>query len=555
MTVEVRPMGVTCNLSCAYCVTGDTPILMADFSWKPIADVVVGDKVIGFDEETDEPYKQRQLHVADVTETMQREANDVLLLRTEMGRELRITPEHPVWGVHRWRTAGSLKPGNLVGVLIKPVISGVKVDDYKRGLQGVDTIVSSELFPGIHTVYNLETTTHTYIAAGVNVHNCYQEPVRDAHNIQARYDIDKIIAQLEKTQQPFNLFGGEAFLVPIDDMERLWAYGYERWGHNGVQTNGTLITPEHIALCQKYRVHVGISIDGPGRLNRLRKVRRDEADTVTDAATAQTLHNLEALREAGVSVSCIITTHKENASRERLPELLAFMDWLAERGVTQGNLHPLEVDDPAMMQYLLTPEEEAVAFRAFSVWAHDHPECHWKPMEDVERLLSPTPSETTCFWHHCDPANTRAVYGIEGQGQLSNCGRTNKEGIDWVKADNTGYERYAVLSQTPPEYGGCQGCRFLGICGGGCPGEAIDGDWRNKTMHCELWKALLGDGEEWMRGMGMTPITDDPLREQAEQYMLEQLALGRELGLAPALREVRKRYGGIQVHRAGTRVI
>jgi len=72
---------------------------------------------------------------------------------------------------------------------------------------------------------------------------CYQEPVRDAHNIQARYDLEKILQQLERTQQPFNLFGGEALLIPIADLERLWAYGYERWKQNGIQTNGTLITP------------------------------------------------------------------------------------------------------------------------------------------------------------------------------------------------------------------------------------------------------------------------------------------------------------------------
>ena len=39
-----------CNLACTYCVDGDTLICMADYSLKPIKDIEVGDKVLGFNE-------------------------------------------------------------------------------------------------------------------------------------------------------------------------------------------------------------------------------------------------------------------------------------------------------------------------------------------------------------------------------------------------------------------------------------------------------------------------------------------------------------------------
>ena len=61
---------------------------------------------------------------------------------------------------------------------------------------------------------------------------------------------------------------------------------------------------------------------------------------------------------------------------------------------------------------------------------------------------------TTCVWNACDPYTTRAVQGIEGHGQRSNCGRTNKDGIDFVKADREGFERYLALYPRP-------GCRRL----------------------------------------------------------------------------------------------
>ena len=80
------------------------------------------------------------------------------------------------------------------------------------------------------------------------------------------------------------------------------------------------------------------------------------------------------------------------------------------------------------------------------------------------------------------------MQGIEGTDQRSNCGRTNKDGIDFVKSDREGFERYLALYYTPQEYGGCKDCRFFLMCKGQCPGTAIDRDWRNRTEHCEVWK-------------------------------------------------------------------
>jgi len=80
------------------------------------------------------------------------------------------------------------------------------------------------------------------------------------------------------------------------------------------------------------------------------------------------------------------------------------------------------------------------------------------------------------------------VQGVEGDGRSSNCGRTNKDGVDFPKAEFAGYERYLALAKTPYAYGGCSGCRFFIFCKGQCPGTAIDGDWRNRTEHCSVWQ-------------------------------------------------------------------
>ena len=110
----------------------------------------------------------------------------------------------------------------------------------------------------------------------------------------------------------------------------------------------------------------------------------------------------------------------------------------------------------------------------------------------------------------CDPFTTRAVQGVEGHGQRSNCGRTNKDGIDFVKADREGFERYLALYHAPQEAGGCQDCRFFLMCKGQCPGGAINGDWRNRSSKCDLWMALFERFEAELIAEGRTPHVDQP---------------------------------------------
>ena len=106
---------------------------------------------------------------------------------------------------------------------------------------------------------------------------------------------------------------------------------------------------------------------------------------------------------------------------------------------------------------------------------------------DMRRLLRGQDESVTCVWAACDPYTTRAVRGIGGNGQRSNCGRTYKEGIEFAEAVTEGFERYLALYQTPQAVGGCQGCRFFLMCKGECPGTAIDHDWRNRPTARSGW--------------------------------------------------------------------
>lgn len=315
------------------------------------------------------------------------------------------------------------------------------------------------------------------VACNISCGYCYQDPMREAGNVNTPRNWDKVKSQLERAGSEFTVFGGEALLAPLSHLEEVFAFGLEKFGHNGVQTNGSLITDAHIEMFERYKVHVGISVDGPPELNRVR---------CSDELTLRTLEAIEKLCKRGMPPSIITTIHKGNAD---LPRLLPWFESLAAQGVRYLNLHELEVE--CGREQLAVAEDEYIAvYLQLYEWSKTTP-MRVLPFVDIAALLTTRYPQTTCTWNHCDPLTTGAVHGINANGDLSNCGRTNKDGVNWIKGDSPGYERYIALYHTPQEYGGCQGCKYFAFCKGHCPGTAIDGDWRNRTANCKLWYSLF----------------------------------------------------------------
>ena len=164
--------------------------------------------------------------------------------------------------------------------------------------------------------------------------------MRNAGNINVPRDWPKAKAQLLKEGGEFALFGGEPLLAPIEHIEEVLKFGLESFGRNGIQTNGSLITDEHIALFKRYRAHVGISIDGPGELNDARKMGNE-----TGVATARTERAIGKLCDAGIPPSLIVTLHNWNAGSQRaLDHMTTWMMKLQKMGIQHINLHVLEVE-------------------------------------------------------------------------------------------------------------------------------------------------------------------------------------------------------------------
>lgn len=342
------------------------------------------------------------------------------------------------------------------------------------------------------------------IACNLKCNYCYQDPMRDAQNITTKIDWSAAKAQLEKENYNFSVFGGEPLLAPIEHLEEVFKFGFEKFGKNGIQTNGVLITDRHIEMFKKYKVGVGLSLDGPGQFNGAR----------CDDDTTQAIHrNLEAMCRAGVVPSIIVTLNQHNGL-QAIPSTQVWFDYLESLGVQSINLHLLETEI-GRENLALSDDENIILFSAYYEYSK-HSKMTFKPFQDVRRLLLQEElKNVSCIWNSCDPATTDAVHGVAPNGTRTNCGRTNKDGVNWVKADKPGFERYLLLHATPFSDGGCAGCRFFAFCKGQCPGTALGNDWRNRTVHCRVWYELFQMVEKDILLERRLPVSRQPRELEA----------------------------------------
>lgn len=157
-----------CSLNCTYCFSGETNILMADGTYKRIDDIIAGDMVAGF-KETFKPGDLRANTPAEVTHVFHHRSDNIMKLSHPFITDTYITANHKVatsnGGSRRlWLTVKDLRPDR------NPLLRVRSTQVPASECYGYDVMTVQ----GTQDVYNIETTTHTYVANNLAVHNCYQ---------------------------------------------------------------------------------------------------------------------------------------------------------------------------------------------------------------------------------------------------------------------------------------------------------------------------------------------------------------------------------------------
>jgi DNA repair photolyase len=195
-----------CSHACVYCLVGDTGVLMADGTVRPIRDLRPGDEIVG----TRRQGQDRRFvsgTVIDHFET-RREAYRVTLAD---GTELVAS------GDHRFLTGGGWKhvTGTEHGHQRRPHLA---VDDE---LLGMGTLALAPAVDGDHRrdnpdlrvkavepldvvvpMYDITTTTGDFIANGVISHNCFARPTHDYLGLGIGEDFDrKIVVKVNAVER------------------------------------------------------------------------------------------------------------------------------------------------------------------------------------------------------------------------------------------------------------------------------------------------------------------------------------------------------------------
>lgn len=314
------------------------------------------------------------------------------------------------------------------------------------------------------------------LACNMQCQYCYENKWRNKTHPKVEYDLNAILEVIENySGKQITLHGGEPLVLPKSDVEKLLAAIHAKIGYSSIQTNGTLIDDEYIGLFEKYKTHVGISMDGTGELNHYR------ADEET---TSKLFSNILEMRNRKINLSVIAVVSKANTENDEL--LKKFEQFIATLSALNivGRINPCVDDcDCSLSESRLIEVYKRLAWFTMSHgWK-------WSPFIDMWNGLRGS-GNVVCSFKECDIFHTPSAEVVLDDGSVTNCLRVSSKDL-YLRHPSHYETRGDILSQVEQINGGCKGCEFWESCKGGCPTQAIDDDWRNRTSICPMYKSIF----------------------------------------------------------------
>lgn len=144
-----------CNQWCGYCLDPETPVLMADLSMKAIKDLVVGDKIRGFNETL-----SGQVNIESIVEKTWKTRKQAVEIKTSRGNIISSLDHQFVeFFSNAWLFAWALKPGDSLA--------------YLHGSHHEHALILDIIPLGERDLVDIQTSTKTFYGNGFATHNCY----------------------------------------------------------------------------------------------------------------------------------------------------------------------------------------------------------------------------------------------------------------------------------------------------------------------------------------------------------------------------------------------
>jgi DNA repair photolyase len=184
-----------CSHACAYCLAGDTPILLANGRSKPLANIKVGERIYGTIR------RGRERHYVPTAVLAHWQTTEAAF-RVELANGTALVAS----GNHRFLTARGWRY-----VAAEGRRAHLAVDDRLAGAGGFDDTHAADDPLRVRSVtplgvelpmYDITTGTGDFIANGVVSHNCFARPTHEYLGLNSGEDFDrKIVVKINAVEK------------------------------------------------------------------------------------------------------------------------------------------------------------------------------------------------------------------------------------------------------------------------------------------------------------------------------------------------------------------
>ena len=286
--------------------------------------------------------------------------------------------------------------------------------------------------------------------------------------------------------------GGEPTLIGIDffrralDLQNRYRNGKQI--SNTIQTNGTLIDPSWCDFLSKNNFLVGLSMDGPGKVNDV--YRLDRSGQPTHAAA---LRSLKMMQKYGVEVNVLVTVNRETSRyplevyrffREQGVQFIQFIPIVERKADSEEQNLGISLAAPPA----LTQEARATTVTPWSVMPQDYGEFLSRIFEewvksDVGKIFVMNFEWTLAAWVgvpsgvcYLSPRCGLNLI-IEHNGDIFSCDHFvypsyrlgNIVEDDLIEMVHSKKQIALGASKETALPGYCRACDVLFVCRGGCP--------------------------------------------------------------------------------------
>lgn len=314
--------------------------------------------------------------------------------------------------------------------------------------------------------------------------------------------------------------GGEPLSVGKEYLTEVMQYATEKLKNYHIkfliQTNGTLIDDEWISIFCKFKVGIGISLDGYKELhdnNRLTKNGEATFDLI--------VKNMQKLKNAGVNYGTLMVL---NTSSQINMEALT-------KCIEEYDLHPKihsviacgrasEVDSVAVYENYVELMKELYRYCMES-----DRNIIIEPLNELMDTILGVDSVHECSFNGSCGVSFICIYA---DGSVGFCGRAEHEKDDFTYGsledknllelyESVNAQRIRSRQQYLKEHD-CYGCNYWHLCHGGCAFEAVTatGSLYSKYVNCGMRKSLL----DFLQTEGLQLLKEKLIRQKGRYRTL-----------------------------------